>query len=297
MINFWPGLLGAFLLLGVPVQAQPLDPGILQGTIVSPSSQQKQDARSVLRRLAQAQVVYLAETHDRAADHQAQLAMIQALHRLRPNLSIALEMFQQPYQSVLDRYLAGQLSETQLQDQSQYAKRWGFPWEFYAPILRYAKANHLPVIALNLPSEITRKVARQGLDSLSSVEQQSLPPAAEIELGPDAYRDRLQQLHQEIHQGSGNSNNFDRFFLVQVLWDETMAARIARAVKQDPDRLVVVLVGQGHVAYGDGIPNRVSRRLQSQLNQPFQQFSVLLNPSPEQSQQGPAIADYVWSYP
>jgi uncharacterized iron-regulated protein len=76
-----------------------------------------------------------------------------------------------------------------------------------------------------------------------------------------------------------------------------MAARIARAVKQDPDRLVVVLVGQGHVAYGDGIPNRVSRRLQSQLNQPFQQFSVLLNPSPEQSQQGPAIADYVWSYP
>lgn len=248
-------------------------------------------ARPQLQMLAQANVIYLAETHDRPEDHQAQLQIIQALYQRRPDLVIGMEMFQQPYQPALDRYLAGQLTEAQLQVATQYQQQWGFPWEFYAPILRFAQAKQVPVVALNLPSEITRKVARTGLESLTVAERQAIPD--DILKGPDSYRSRLLSLYQDSHQGHGNSTGFDRFFLAQVLWDETMADRIAALIKANPKGLVVVLVGQGHVNYGEGIPDRVARRLSSQS---LQQVSVLLNPTQEQARDQ-AIADYFWYFP
>ena len=261
-------------------------------------NQQVESAAIVLQDLAKAEVVYLAETHDRPEDHQAQLYILQELHRLRPNLAIALEMFQRPYQPAIDRYLAGDLSEMELQSETQYQKRWGYPWEFYIPILRFAKQKKLPVVALNTPTEITRKVSRTGLDSLTLAEQQWIPPKSAIRLEPAAYRDRIRQIYDEIHSGSGNSANFEKFFLAQVLWDETMADRIASTLQKRPDTLIVVLVGQGHVLYGDGIPNRVARRAGTNgfLRRPLQQRSLLLNPSQDiQKQAGSAIADYFWN--
>ena len=261
-------------------------------------NQQVESAAIVLQDLAKAEVVYLAETHDRPEDHQAQLYILQELHRLRPNLAIALEMFQRPYQPAIDRYLAGDLSEMELQSETQYQKRWGYPWEFYIPILRFAKQKKLPVVALNTPTEITRKVSRTGLDSLTLAEQQWIPPKSAIRLEPPAYRDRIRQIYDEIHAGSGNSANFEKFFLAQVLWDETMADRIASTLQKRPDTLIVVLVGQGHVLYGDGIPNRVARRAGTNgfLRRPLQQRSLLLNPSQDiQKQAGSAIADYFWN--
>jgi uncharacterized iron-regulated protein len=245
--------------------------------------------------LAQADVIYLGETHDRPDDHQAQLEMIQALHRLRPTLTIGMEMFQRPYQSVLDRYLAGVLTEAELQDQTQYAKRWGYNWEFYAPILQFAKANKLPVIALNTPTEVTRKTARTGLESLTLADRRFIPPLSAIVLGPDAYRDRLQKTYAESHHGQGTSINVERFFQAQVLWDETMAERIAQTLQQRPKMLVVVLVGQGHILYGDGIPARVARRVQgARLRRSFTQTSLLLNVKEPDSLGDRPVADYVW---
>lgn len=253
-----------------------------------PRSPQPLDSLAVLKQLAQANVVYLGETHDRPADHAAQLAILQALRQERPKLVIGMEMFQRPYQAAIEAYLAGKLSETELQNQTQYAQRWGFEWEFYAPILRFAKDNKIPVIALNTPSEVTRKVARTGLTSLTAVERRYIPPPREIVVGPAKYRDRIRQIYNEAHQGKGNSQGFDRFFQAQVLWDETMADRIAQHLRQQPESLVVVLVGQGHLLYGDGIPDRVKRRLPK-----LTQYSVLLNPAAE-VRQAREIADYFW---
>jgi uncharacterized iron-regulated protein len=261
-----------------------------QFSIVRPGTSQSLNVESVLKEIASADVVYLGETHDRPEDHQAQLTIIQSLHRLNPQLVIGMEMFQRPYQPVLDRYLAGKITEAELIEQSQYPKRWGFSWEFYAPIVRFARDRGLPVIALNTPTEVTRKVARSGLESLTLAEKRFIPPISAIALGPASYRQRLRQIYDDIHHGKTSQANFERFFQAQVLWDETMAERIARSLQQEPKRLVVVLVGQGHVIYGEGIPSRVARRVPK-----VSQVSILLNPSEEfQSQQDKAIADYFW---
>ncbi|MBD2326948.1 ChaN family lipoprotein [Alkalinema sp. FACHB-956] len=266
---------------------------------VSPSSSLERPVAEVLQQLAQAQVVYLGEVHDSEADHRAQRFILEQLHHQRPRLTIAMEMFQRPFQSILDRYLQDKISEQTLLDRTEYQKRWGFPWRFYQPIVQFAKQHQLPVVALNAPSEVVRQVGRKGLDSLKLTDRRFIPPLSAIRLEPDSYRQRLQQLYNDMHQGKGNSQQFDRFFQAQVLWDETMAERISQLVQAHPDRLVVVLVGQGHVTYGEGIPQRVARRLRDRFPK-LAQFTLLLNPSPDLQAPptaGPPIADFFWMQP
>ena len=149
------------------------------------------------------------------------------------------------------------------------------------------------MVALNTPTEVTRKTSRSGLESLTLVERRFIPPRSTIVLGSDSYRDRLQQIYAEIHHGESMSGSFERFFQAQVLWDETMADRIAYTLQKQPGTLVVVLVGQGHVIYGDGIPVRVSRRMQATRSQPLKQITLLLTTEVPEMQSDRQIADYL----
>ncbi len=246
-----------------------------------------------LQQLAKAKVVYLGETHDNVKDHRLQLAIIQQLYKKNSKLAIALEMFQRPYQSVVNGYLAGKIDEQELLEKSEYKQRWGYPWQYYAPIAQFAKAKKLPILALNTPTEITRQVAKNGLDSLTPDQQKLIPPISEIHTDNSDYRQLMLSIFQQ-HQADakGNSPDFERFFQAQVLWEETMAEGIAQFIKTHPSYQVVVLVGQGHIVYNYGIPNRVARRLQ---NSPLTQRSMILSNAVEDiSDAKPPIADFVF---
>ena len=239
--------------------------------------------------IAAADVVYLGEHHDSVADHQAQLAVIEALYAENPDLAIAMEMFQRPFQPAIDRYLVGEISEAELVAQTEYEQRWGFDWEYYAPILRFAQAHQLPVLALNAPSETVRQVARDGLDSLEGDDFRYIPPLADIDTSNQAYRAFVAEA-MGSHSAHGNFD-LDNFFAAQVLWDETMASTVAEFKQTSPATQVVVLAGNGHVIYGYGIPDRVGRRLGDEV----QQATVLLNFPPERlAQETNEIADVLW---
>ncbi|MGF1520740.1 MAG: ChaN family lipoprotein [Leptolyngbyaceae cyanobacterium] len=236
-----------------------------------------------------ADVVYLGEQHDSEADHAAQLEIIKAVHAENANIAIALEMFQRPFQPVIDRYLAGEISEAELVEQTEYLERWGFPWEYYAPFLRFAQENQLPVLALNAPGEVVSKVAREGLASLEGEELRYIPPISDIDTSNEDYRAFVSSIFGS-HGGHDNFN-FDNFFAAQVTWDETMAETIVTFKQTSPDTLVIVLTGNAHVMYGYGIPDRVARRLGDSV----QQTKVLLN-FPEEFIDGDPgeIADILW---
>jgi len=146
------------------------------------------------------------------------------------------------------------------------------------------------VLALNVPTEVTQRVAEKGLDSLSEADRQWDSPISEIRTDNAAYRQFLQEIYSEFHENHGSSENFENFVLSQVLWDETMAAGIADFLQTQPDHQVVVLAG--HIMYGYGIPSRVQRR----LGEEFVQRSILLNPT-EDAWREAAIADYFWTSP
>jgi uncharacterized iron-regulated protein len=229
----------------VPVQATPaLDLGTLT------------DLDGIIPQLAAKRVVFVGEQHDRYDHHQTQLEIIRRLHALDPRLAIGMEAFQQPFQAALDDYVAGRLTEAEMLRRTGYFTRWRFDYRHYAPILRYAREHRLPVIALNVPEELTRKVARDGLESLSAAEQAQLP--AEIDRSDSDYERRLLDIFRQ-HPHSGRS--FEAFLNVQLLWDEGMAERAATYLAAHPEQRLVVLAGAGHLARGSGIPHRLTRRL------------------------------------
>ena len=207
--------------------------------------------------LAGKRVVLVGETHDRYDNHLMQLEIIRRLHAVHPRLAIGMEIFQQPFQGVLDDYIAGRLDEKQLLRATEYYRRWRFDFRLYAPILAYAREHHLPVVALNPPVELTGKVGREGIAGLTAEERSQLP--AEIDRSDAAYEARLREVY-ELHPGM-DGRGFGNFIDVQLLWDEGMAERAAGYLGDHPDYVMVVLAGSGHLAYGSGIPQRLTRRL------------------------------------
>jgi uncharacterized iron-regulated protein len=215
------------------------------------------DLSQLVEKVADRRVVYVGESHDRYQHHLNQLAIIQGLHARQPKLAIGLEFFFQPYQKVLDRYVAGEIDEAQMLRETEYFDRWRFDYRLYRPILQYAREQGIPLIALNLEREITDQVAKAGMQSLMKAQQQRLPK--EIARDDAAYRQRIQSIFdQHPHTRSGD---FERFLDVQLLWDEGMAERAAQWLGDHPDSQLVVLAGVGHLLDRQGIPDRVARRL------------------------------------
>lgn len=207
--------------------------------------------------LAKKRVVFIGERHDRYDHHLNQLAIIRRLYEIHPRMAIGLEMFQQPFQPYLDAYIAGTLDEREFLKKTEYYQRWGFDDRLYRPILRFAREKGIALLALNVPQEIVHKVAVSGLESLNEQERVWVPPV--IDKSDTAYRDRLKAIFKQHSQG--NAENFEYFVEAQLLWDEAMAARAARYLREHPRYNLVVLAGNGHLAYGSGIPNRLRRRV------------------------------------
>ena len=216
------------------------------------------DLAAIIPRLADKRVVFVSETHNRLDHHLTQLEIIRGLHAVHPRLAIGMEAFQQPFQGVLDDYIAGRIDEQAMLRATEYYRRWRFDFRLYAPILRYAREHQLPVIALNLPAELTRKVGREGLDALTLEERAQLPLV--IDRSDSAYEQRLRQVFASHPQ---QGRRFVNFIDVQLLWDEGMAEQAAEYLEAHPDHHMVVLAGSGHIAWGSGIPNRLVRRTQA----------------------------------
>ncbi len=208
-----------------------------------------------LESLPDDRIVFVGETHTRFDHHLVQLEALKFLHRKYGDVALGVEWFQFPFQSVLDDYVAGKITEAQMLTQTGYFERWHFDYRLYRPIVQYARDNGIPIVALNAPVELTSKIGKDGLDALPADARATLPGT----YGPvsEHYRNRVQAAF-DAHPPQGQS--FDHFFEVMQTWDETMAKRAADHLKANPGRHLLVLAGSGHVMFGEGIPDRVERR-------------------------------------
>jgi uncharacterized iron-regulated protein len=212
---------------------------------------------SIVTDLRRSRVIYVGEAHDDYAHHLKQLEIIRKLYAVHSDIAIGMEQFQSPYQPALDDYVAGRLSEKEMLRKTEWYRRWRFDFRLYRPILSFAREQGIPVVALNVPKEITDKVARQGMEGLTQEQRAAVPQ--EIDRSDQAYQERLMQVFS-VHPHA-SEQQFERFLQVQLLWDEGMAQEVVEHLQQHPGRKMVVLAGSGHLEYGSGIPNRVARRL------------------------------------
>ncbi|MCG6656605.1 PDZ domain-containing protein [Halomonas campisalis] len=203
--------------------------------------------------LAEQDVVLLGEQHDRMDHHRWQLSTLAGLHARRPDLVIGLEMLPREAQPALDAWVAGELDEQAFLDESNWRTAWGFDPALYFPILHFARLHRVPLQAVNITPELRGRLVNEGWEAVPEAERFAISAPAEP---PEAYRERLAEVYEQHPSREGDEADFARFVAAQLAWDRAMAAGLAEAGEQGA--LVVGLIGQGHLAYGHGVPHQLS---------------------------------------
>jgi uncharacterized iron-regulated protein len=205
--------------------------------------------------LKQNRIILVGEHHTNQSHHFAQLNVIQSLNEAGVQVAIGLEMFRADSQQALDRWVAGNIGEAEFQE--IYYDNWTYPWSAYQMIFGYAKKEKIPMIGLNVPRDITRQVSRQGFNSLSEEQKGKL---ADVSCRVDKeYLDYI----KKAFGGHGHGKlNFTYFCEAQLVWDSAMAINTLEYLKKNPDAIVILLAGTGHVRKG-AVPRQI--RLRSEI--------------------------------
>jgi len=250
----------------------------------------------ILEALDEADAVLVGESHDDRVGHgvEAQL-LVRAAQRFgaveeggRRPVVLSLEMFERDVQYILDEYLAGLITEDQF---LASARPWDRYRTDYRPMVEFARAHGLPVVAANAPRRYINRVSRLGPASLAELPEEArrfLPPlpfpgpsrayrqewdAVMAEMmaeaadgsGAEAVGDaRPEDPHEETepspHDPPGEepaTHDTGYALYAQALWDAAMGEAVAHALEARPGALVVHFAGSFHVARGTGIPERL----------------------------------------
>jgi len=210
-------------------------------------------------------IIVLGEEHattDNAQDpqtfihHDNQLRLIQSLQDLAEaqglTMSVGMEFLTYTYQSFVDLYLAGGLSEADFLTNAHWDG--GNPFDFYRRQILAPATHGGRTIALNIPQDIANQVAMHGKDSLSLADQLLLPPL--WERGNDAYYTRF----QVAMQGHATAEQMENYFWAQSLWDDTMAWKAISSHLTAPFDVMMIIVGDFHVQFGGGLPYELRKQ-------------------------------------
>ena len=265
-----------------------IEAAALPYSIVDARTGRQVDTAAFWSQVGASRVVCVGEDHPNPHHHWFQLEVMRHLTARQP-LALGMEMFQRPFQGVLDDYAAKRIDEGALLSRSGYEERWGYDFGFYGPTIKTAVGAGAALLALNAPKELTKKIVRHGLESLTVEEKKQVP---ELVLDDKTHRAWFDDTMESIGGAHGHSTrkpeesadkpdekpeksdksdkpdeatdkpqmpSADRIYTAQVLWDETMADGAARWAKSSPSGLLVLLAGNGH-CHDSAIVNRIKRR-------------------------------------
>lgn len=109
---------------------------------------------SLIKTIRSADVTFIGDFHTFTQAQRTALRIIRAAQQPGENWFIGLELIPSRFQKALDDYQAGALTLQKFHQIIHYREEWGFPWENYAPIFDWARANGVRLIALNRPKEL-----------------------------------------------------------------------------------------------------------------------------------------------
>ena len=216
--------------------------------------------KEMVEDLSNKDVVFLGETHLDHETHRIEMELIRQLHSRheaagRPFI-VSMEMFSRDVQNVLDRYLAGEMTETDFRENSNL---WGNYDTGYRAIIEWAKGQKVPVIAANVPSAVWRKAAfGGGLEALSGEERGTI--AKDLLPGTERYWERYDRTVRGHGHAPASGSPEDRVEKVQSLWDNTMAESIDLALQETPEAAVVHVNGGFHSLEKDGTVHQLKLR-------------------------------------
>lgn len=190
--------------------------------------------------MAEADVVFVGEQHDDPVGHYLEAALLKQafMHygqgeEARP-IALSLEMFARDVQPILDEYLGGLITEDHFRRSS---RPWGNYETDYRPMVEFARAHSLPIIAANAPRRYVNRVSRLGpasLDTLSAWAKRWLPPLPYPPASP-AYGEKWNALMAEM-MARHHSPPADSMQADSVKADSSHATHTAPEVDDDAEK-------------------------------------------------------------
>ncbi|MGE0402598.1 MAG: ChaN family lipoprotein [Kofleriaceae bacterium] len=244
------------------------------------------DESAFWARVGSARAVCVGEDHTNPHHHWVQLSVVQHLVKHLPKgtrIALGMEMFQRPFQGVLEDYASKRIDAAALRSRAGWEERWGYDWGFYAETIDAAVAAGAHLLALNASRELTKKVVRKGLESLTPEEKAQVPELVLDDQGHRAWFDALMDsmggtdahstkapdvpdddVHKDVKPApapppAAEMPSAERIYTVQVIWDESMADGAAKWLAATPSGHAVILAGNGH-CHDTAIVNRLKRR-------------------------------------
>ncbi len=196
----------------------------------------------MLKTLQKKDIVLFGEYHNNPIAHWLELAVLKACDKNRDIIAGA-EMFEQDNQAALEKYLRGELSAKGLDSNARLWKNYSTD---YAPLVNYAKDNHIAFAATNIPRRYASLVAKKGfeaLDTLSSLEKTWIAPL------PIAYDASLPGYKNMLAMMPGHGG--ENLPKAQAIKDATMAYFILQYYK--PRSLFIHFNGSYHSENYEGI--------------------------------------------
>jgi len=206
------------------------------------------DLRADHAMLADSEVVFLGETHGHPDHHAKQLEILKTLSRLHGTFRVGFEIFDLADQPVLDAlYERGETDVDVLGEELGMADR-PWPWDDYRPLVAYALAHGLPIVALNLSSEQVRAVIEEGMEALP--EQSSMGVHLKV---PDRFDERTRLTWRDdmidAHCGHLPADAAEAMLNGQQARDAVMAERLAATAPP-----MVAIMGSEHARLDRGVP-------------------------------------------
>lgn len=212
------------------------------------------DFEVMLADLTRADAVFVGEQHDDPNTHRLELAILEGLTRRGVPVIVSLEMFERDVQSALDRYASGEMSE---QDFLKVSRPWPRYATDYRPLVEFAKARKLRIVAANVPRRIAAEVGKKGLDTIGALGADRTLAAKDLECPPSgSYFDRFAAAMGN-HQGASPN-----FYYAQCVKDETMGESVAETFAGTRGRVTILHVnGAFHSDFSEGAAESARRRM------------------------------------
>lgn len=175
--------------------------------------------KKMLKTLSKKDITLFGELHNNPIAHWLQFELTSDLHKLKP-LILGAEMIEADNQNELNNYLSGKITSRQL---DTLARLWPNYQTDYAPLVDFAKDNHLNFIATNIPRRYANSVYKKGfkvLDTLSHQEKAWIAPL------PIAFDSELPN-YKKILTMFGNHGS-PKLVMAQAIKDATMASFILK---------------------------------------------------------------------
>lgn len=115
--------------------------------------------QQLFKEIESSDLVLLADFHALGQSQRSQLRILKGLDKKRSTV-LAVEFFEARHQHLIDGLIDGEISEKDFLQAIEWSKSWGFPWEHYRPLIRYAQKHGIRLYGLN------RQVAERSGQSL-----------------------------------------------------------------------------------------------------------------------------------